>query len=193
MRMPTNTQHSSTARQPGRPCSLCAHRHRAEIDAALEMGVSVLALMGRFEFSRSAGYRHLRLHLRPETLMRSVTDHAEDATDLLSRLTEVADDMRNMRRAAVATGNVPSGVKAADAEVRAVLAISERLGVDDSTVIHALDQLSAVARAALVVAEEQPQAAKALLYALEERGAIAAAETVRQALQARADRQEIAS
>jgi hypothetical protein len=156
------------------------------------MGVSVLALMGRFEFSRSAGYRHLRFHLRPETLVRSVTEYAEDATDLLARLTEIANDLRNVRRAAVSTGNVGSAVRAADAEVRALVAMSDRLGVDDSTVMNALDQLSAVARAAVTVAVEQPLAAEALVQALEERGAVVAAQSVREAVQARAKRQEIA-
>jgi transposase-like protein len=180
MRQPTST--TSTAAL-GRPCTICHHRLRAEIEQGIEMGVTISALAERFDFSKSAGYRHVRLHLHPEIPTGSANVYADQPSNILGRLVEVADDLRNMRRAAVSAGNTLSAARTATAEIRALSVMADRLGIENLDVLDTLTQVSDIARAFVGVGARYPEAGDALVSALEARGKTEAADNLRTALE----------
>jgi hypothetical protein len=47
----------------GRPCSVCAHPNRAEIDAALVEGMLPIAISNKFDIGRQALVRHRDHHV----------------------------------------------------------------------------------------------------------------------------------
>lgn len=52
----------------GRPCTICGHVNRLEIERALESGESLRAVAARFELSRSGLHRHNTSHLPAQRL-----------------------------------------------------------------------------------------------------------------------------
>jgi hypothetical protein len=166
----SRTTEADTVNQLGRPCSICNSRFKREINQAIESGISISVLSEKFEFSRSSGYRHAHHHLHPDPGVISLAEYAEVTTNLLDRFAEIADDMRNIRRAAVAAGNTANAVKAADQELKTLLVMSERMGVDDTRVQEVLSQFRAVSFASLRVMEKHEKVGQAIIAQLETDG-----------------------
>lgn len=94
-----------------KPCSICTHPQRSEIEALLIEGVSIRDIAGRFGTSKTAVHRHLRehmkaeiqqavqarqeaSHLRLEALLDRLLKLVERA-ELLASKCEVAEDFRS--------------------------------------------------------------------------------------------------
>jgi hypothetical protein len=59
----------------GRPCNICAHSDRGQIDAALMAGVESLRIIAdRFGVSKLSVFRHSRNHLAPEAVQSLSVD-----------------------------------------------------------------------------------------------------------------------
>jgi hypothetical protein len=61
----TSRTKSRTSRTKGRPCSVCDHTERRNLEIALLAGASVREVAQRYHLTKSTVARHQRLHLRP--------------------------------------------------------------------------------------------------------------------------------
>jgi hypothetical protein len=66
-----------------RPCSICTHEQRGEIDRALVSGTPVRLVAGRFGTSKSAASRHRRDHLAPHLARALEAADGARAADLV--------------------------------------------------------------------------------------------------------------
>lgn len=66
-----------------RPCSICTHEKRAEIDRALASGTAFRTVAGRFGTSKSAAGRHKRDHLAPHLARALEEAHGARAADIV--------------------------------------------------------------------------------------------------------------
>lgn len=112
----------------GRPCTVCSHPQRQQIDAALlEHAAGYRILASRFGVSKPSLQRHVETHLRgmiqqSEELRRML------ATDnLTDNLAKWHRRMERQYRKADAAGNVPNTVATARAGIAAIEAFS-RIG-----------------------------------------------------------------
>jgi uncharacterized membrane protein YccC len=67
----------------GRPCSICTHDQRGEIDRALASGTPFRIVAGRFGTSKSAAGRHRKDHLAPHLARALEEGHVTRAAELV--------------------------------------------------------------------------------------------------------------
>lgn len=87
-------------RQVGRPCTVCEHDERAEIDRQLVRGVPFRNVSERFGLSTAALHRHKNAHV-PKIVSEAAEREAEEVEEE-ERLTAAAllDDLRDIRETA---------------------------------------------------------------------------------------------
>ncbi len=75
----------------GRPCTVCQHPQRAEIDKALVAGRPFLALAREYGLDRFALKRHKEAHLAPVLVAAQRAKDSVQAEDLLSQVQRILD------------------------------------------------------------------------------------------------------
>jgi hypothetical protein len=162
----------------GRPCKACSSPQRNEIEAALAGGESVSRISRQFSngtISSDAITRHWFNHVAKELRDAAVTAPAMDATDILSRLTSVADRAREISDRAFGKGNDSVALRGGDAESRALSMLAER-GIRDTLTPHLLDSAKTLFFAVKAAADLDPAFALAVAAQLRRRGDIDNAE-----------------
>lgn len=163
----TEPQPRSVPTPYGRACSVCSHPELPEIDAALSEGVEIVRLVRRFSLGRDALYRHVRLHLGPALREHLSSSPEFSAATLVERIADIANSARAARVEAYGIGNRPEGIRAGDAELRALAVLSDRFKVGSDEVAAQVSEAAAIARAVRSVAANRPELGEALALAFE--------------------------
>lgn len=174
----------NTRRSVGRPCSVCSHAGRWEIDAELISGASVTQIARRFGISTDSAYRHLRSHVAPAARDALLGPGSLPAADLAQRVLDVADAARDLRITAVTSGRRGDALKAMGSELKALGTLSERLGVTDSDVLAELNQLSTLVTALARLMRRSPDVGAALALELRDDGHLDLALEIESVMQA---------
>lgn len=74
-----------------RPCAICTHKHRAEIDKALVEGMSFRNISRRYGMSIAAVSRHKAEHLPADILQAKQAGEVARADDLLAQIRDLKD------------------------------------------------------------------------------------------------------
>jgi len=151
----------------GRACSVCSHPELPDIDAALSEGVEIARLVRRFSLGRDALYRHVRLHLAPALREHLGSSPDFSAATLVERIADIANSARAARVEAYGIGNRPEGIRAGDAELRALAVLSDRFKVGSDEVAAQVSEAAALGRAFRAVAGQRPELGEALALAFE--------------------------
>jgi len=163
----------------GRPCAFCDRSDRLELEMALVRGESVALISTEIGISESGIRRHLRNHTAAQ--LRDSMQASDDATptDLLARMVDLADDARTARLTAQRNGSLGLAVRASDAELRALVALLDRAGIDSTDTLDRLRESEALARAVGRVVRTNPGAGRALADELDTAGQPALADQLR--------------
>lgn len=160
----------NSRRSAGRPCSVCRHAGRDQIEIGLLAGESVSLLSHRFGVSTDSIYRHTRAHLAPAARTALDGPGAMPPSVIASRVLEIADDLRTSRRNAQNSGRRADAIRAADAELKALTTLSDRLGVTDVEILAELDNTSRLITALGTVIRRDPAIADVLAAELRDAG-----------------------
>lgn len=153
------------ATRPGRPCSVCSHVSRNEVEAAL-LTLTVSSVAARFEIAERSLYRHRAEHL-PEQLREQVRPaKAIRATDLLGVGGEVLRRARAVAERAEERGHDLLVLRAGDAALRATTALADRLGIRDTDALDVIAAAEAVVRAVGAVSIASPEVGTAVVAQL---------------------------
>lgn len=154
----------------GRPCITCTHPQRDQIHFQLLRGDKVTDLSKRFGIPSDALFRHLRNHVAA-----SAGDSGLSLTtllpDLARRVLDIADGAASARASALATGQMSNAVRLGDAELRALVVLTQRLGIEDREVAEQLDGFARFARAVGAMIRDHPEAGVTLAQRLRADGA----------------------
>jgi hypothetical protein len=156
----------------GRPCSVCSLQpsRRNEVDGLIESGIAISVVSTQTGISKASLYRHSNNHgSTVSDEIESVT-YAGTPTAMLARLDEISNDLRTVRRAAVAAGNALAATRAADAETRSLVAMADRLGVEDTDLAESLVRLSALARSVGQAGRRNPEVGALIVEVLRDNG-----------------------
>lgn len=156
---------------------------RTQVETAMELGFPSMAVIaGQHQISKSSLYRH-RAHLNVVSDVLVVKEYLENPGSFVERLAEIADDMRDVRRGAVAMGNVLNSTRAADSETRALNLLSERLGIDSTDVADTLRQGTALYRIVGSHVRHFPEVGRALAQHARQHHEVELANELEQVLQ----------
>ncbi|GEM_PF-4521300 len=157
----------STRNAYGRSCLCCAHDDADNLDALIAGGASVADLSRQFGVSRDSIYRHTQWHLRP-ALAEAVKRSPEiRPAALVERIAAIANDAREARRSAYASGNSWLGARLGEAELRALVALADRLGIEHDDAASDARDAASIARVLGDVARTVPEIAAALAEAFD--------------------------
>jgi hypothetical protein len=165
-----------------RPCSICAHPERARIEQALADGYRVsqvvrdYAKRDHFSISADALGRHIRQHLAPELRAALTNVSGLGAVSIASRMRAIADAAREAREVAYAAGRTTLGIRAGDAEARALALLADRLGIVHEQVLDDVEFMDDFIEAVRTLT---PTEAEPLALALVRMGRSDTAENVR--------------
>lgn len=166
----------------GRPCSFCDRSDRLELELTLVRGESVALVSTETGISESGIRRHLRNHTAAALRDSMESSHDATPTDLLARMVDLADDARTARLTAQRNGSLGLAVRASDAELRALVALLDRAGIDSADTLERLRESEALARAVGRVVRSDPRAGRALAAELDKAGQLALADQLRSLL-----------
>jgi hypothetical protein len=109
----------------------------------------------------------VRNHLDPaaQEALRAVP--GVSALDIAGRLLSVADDAHGIRVDAAEAGTPAVAIRAGDAEVRALLALADRLGVRSGDALRELDDAATLATAVARAARLDPEVGESLAAILD--------------------------
>jgi hypothetical protein len=136
--------------------------------------VRVSAIVKRLEdtsvpLSRDALYRHLKAHANErEASLQNMEQ--PPALSIARRIGDIADSARAARAGAYAVGNLHGGARAGDSELRALIALADRLGVTHDEVIADVDHMVALAVAVGQAARRSPALGDAVATRLDANG-----------------------
>lgn len=169
----------------GRRCTVCAHPDADRITADLRSGASVTGIVRRLEgtsapLSRDALYRHLKAHANEREGQLQIMNQPPALT-IARRIGDIADAARAARTGAYAAGNLHGGARAGDSELRALIALADRLGVTHDDVIEDVDEMVALAKAVGQAARRSPAVGEAIALRLEANGQQEIADELRKA------------
>lgn len=126
-------------RPSGTPvCTVCADERIQQISTELTNGVTVAKLVEKYSpLSRDALYRHAKRHhpLRIVTVAATNADEEVAVLSLVDRLDRIARAAQSAADAAYRAGDLALGGKLGDSAARALVALSDRLGVEHDTAV----------------------------------------------------------
>jgi len=163
-----------------RQSQIQTHPQREAIERALIDGTPILRISATYGVQRDALYRYANHHLGPSIRQRLRGEDRARTSDLIGRLFEIAEDHRRSRVALQDSGHVGGAVRAGDAELRALVALIDRLGIDDTDVLAILDDADALAKAVGQLARSNPAAGAQLVTNLHDLGATTLADALNQ-------------
>lgn len=91
-------------------------------------------------------------------------------SEIASRVLDIADDLRTSRRNAQISGRRADAIRAADAELKALTTLSDRLGITDVEILAELDNTSRLITALGSVIRQDPAVADKLAVELRDAG-----------------------
>lgn len=160
-------QATSSARTAGRPCSVCSHPEREQIEAAIIAGTTFRAISRAHGLGgHDAIRRHTANHLSPEVQQALNATGSPAASLFTERLAEIADDLRDAREQAAERGDASTLARVASAEARVILATTERFGVDAESLAAEVARGHAVFRALVFAAKHNPAAGRLISQGL---------------------------
>lgn len=152
----------------GRACTTCRHPARAAIEDALASGRSSIRGIARhWEIDAESLRRHVRNHLDPvvQEALRAVP--GASALGIAERMLAIADDAHAVRIDALNAGERTAASRAGDAELRALTALANRLGVRSGDALRELDDAATLATAVARAARRDPDVGESLARILE--------------------------
>lgn len=154
----------------GRACTTCRHPARAAIEEALASGRSSLrGISRRFGIAPESLRRHVHNHLGDaiqEALRAKPVDEVS-ALGIAERLLAVANSAHAIRTDALADGEHALAIRAGDGEVRALLALADRMGVVAGEALRDLDDAATLATAVARAARLDPDIGESLAAILD--------------------------
>lgn len=159
------------ARSGGRPCHVCRHAQRAEIERTLSSGtVTYRAAARLYGMSRESVRRHVDAHLdiADREAVREVSP--APALALAAALADVADHAADTRRDADARGDDALALRAGRSEIVARLALADRFGITTADAHAELTEANDLAGAVLFAMRDRPEVGDALADALDALG-----------------------
>jgi len=111
-----------------RPCSICTHEKRDEIDRSLIEGVALRNIAKQYGVSHDALHRHKKNHLSKEvqkTAKKQAAKREKKAVTLLERLVELQKEARNILD--TAKGSSPNVALSAIRELSRLLELEAKL------------------------------------------------------------------
>lgn len=148
----------------GRTNTITTHVERRRIDRMLTDGVSYaeivrtvggvsLSALGRYALSRKGE-------------LSKLVDDEPGVTDILTRLTEVADHARQLRRESRSTATPAAQARAIKAELESLSKLTDKLGIDQLATETMGDEFRAFAMALKIFQRTYPDSAADLLTVL---------------------------
>jgi hypothetical protein len=121
----------------GRPCSVCSHPHRDEIDRALLGGAANRRVAARYGLSKDAVRRHTEAHLSPALAQAAAVERAERGRSLAGYVAELDAEARRLAELLERNGDARGAVAALRERIRLLGVIAqaavERPGEFDPT------------------------------------------------------------
>jgi hypothetical protein len=142
--------------RPGRPCTICANEHRANIETAAVGGTSFSRISRDFGVRPDAIRRHMSSHAAPA--MRDALRDPDGlaASAIAARVLAIADDARDAREACADTSPAIA-LRAGDAELKALSYLADRLSVKSDDLVLEAENASAFARAVVATSRLWPE------------------------------------
>jgi hypothetical protein len=145
----------------GRRNSVTTHPKRLDIERAIRNGESLTSISARFgSVSVSSLSRYA---ISQKAALVRLIDADEGPTELAARFRELADSARKLRQLADMGGNTSERARAIQAEREVLIAISDRLGIDDLSVVEFMTDTKELVSVLRSFASESPDAAEHLL------------------------------
>lgn len=149
----------------GRPNAVLTHKKRLDIDRALRNGESLTSISARFGgVSTSALSRYA---IAQKAALVRLMDADDGPADLATRFRELADSARKLRQLADMGGSTSERARAIQAEREVLIAISDRLGIDDLSVVGFMTEIRELLGVLVKFAIENPDAASDLFSRME--------------------------
>jgi transposase-like protein len=165
-----------------RTSQIANHQSRDAIERALLDGRAITRVAAEFRVSASSLYRWQAQHLAPQLREAMRTHERSNASSLIDRIASIADDSLHARRELLANGQLVSATRAAEAELKAIAVLLDRLGIDSSETLEQLRDGEFLARAVGAVSRAHPLFATALADKLTELGAEGIADALRSSI-----------
>ncbi len=147
-----------------RPCTVCAHAQRAEIDADLAAGTGSSEVARSYELSRHSIDRHRSPtagHVPQAVLVEAWQTARQQAAighaDLAQRLIDLAADATVVRLRAAATGRDNTVLRAIETERGLLADLAVRLGITSEDVRQEAVYAADLTGAYLALAREDPE------------------------------------
>lgn len=123
-----------------RPCAICSHPERAQIDAALVAGEAFRNIAKRWGMSAAAAFRHRVEHIVEQVAKAAKATEAEDvrrALDIVQQLRAINGASLNVLQDARQSGKGELALKAVDRVQRQIELQAKLLGeLDDRPVVN---------------------------------------------------------
>jgi hypothetical protein len=152
-----------------RPCSICAHERRREIDSAILARASYRSIAERYGLSSPAVSRHANDHI-PRLLALSYKAEETAAGDnLRAELEAEKDDIQELKREARESEDYKTALLACDKALRALEIQAKMLGhIDERPIInlHLSAEWVELRTLILTTLEAHPEARDSLVQAL---------------------------
>ncbi len=148
----------------GRPNSVLAHPELTRINSMLDAGLTydkIIRTVG--SLSLSALSRHA---ISRKTELARLVDDEPGVTNILVRLTEVADHAQKLRRESKFTGTPVHQARAIKAELDALGKLADKLGIDDLVTESVAEEFKAFTMALKIFNRTYPESAADLIAVL---------------------------
>lgn len=167
-----------TARR-GRPCSVCRHPDRAQLESQLSTGEhSLRAIARQYDLAPENVRRHVRGHVAPEVRQAMIAVAGTPALSIAARLLDVADSARDARLAAEEAGDDRLAALMGQSEARTLDSLV-RMGVTSADVASSIHDAHAVMQVFGTVAREHPEVVDAMVDVLDRRNQTAWADQIK--------------
>jgi len=181
-----------TARR-GRPCTVCRHPQRAELESALASGeYSLRAVSRQFDLIPESVRRHVRGHVAPEVRQAMTQVAGTPALSIASRLLDVADSARDARLAAEENGNDKLAALMGQSEARTLDALV-RMGITSADIASSIHDAEGIMTIFATLVREHPEVVDAMVDVLERRNQSAWADQIKALAAAHHETKEVAS
>lgn len=136
--------------------SIESHPQREAIEKALASGITGAQIARQYGVSESAISRH-RIS-RMDALAQIADLETPDPSSVIQRLMDLADDARQTRKLAALAGTPVTRARAQSTELAALDKLSERLGIDDVTMVQLASSTGALVKTIQAYVVHHPDA-----------------------------------
>lgn len=161
----------------GRPCSICSHPQRSEIDRQLIAGISVHKIAGNFNVTHQSLRRHRDAHVSRSVVAAAARERHEAADqyddNLLSEVRTLQKKVEGLGAAAYRNGDIRGAISAVTNAAKMVELRAKLDGqIAASTTVNVLvsAEFRTIQVAILGALESHPEAKRAVIEALDKIG-----------------------